>query len=227
MIVDESLHSRIARSWSDNADAWTRVVRDGLIPSRRAGTDEAIVAASLALGDGPVLDVGCGEGWLVRECGLRGIRAHGIDVSAALIGRARELGGGTFDVVAYEALEADPAIAAGPWQGIVCNFSLLGDPVHPLLGALRSRLAPNGALLIQTVHPWSARGDAPYESAWRTESFDAFAVAFPTPMPWYYRTLSAWIEEIARAGLRVTRTFEPVAGDAGAPLSLLLQCERA
>jgi SAM-dependent methyltransferase len=193
----------------------------------RAGTDDAIVAASLSLGEGPLLDVGCGEGWLVRELGLRGLRAHGIDVSAALVDRARALGGGTFDVVAYDQLESDPAVAAGRWQGIVCNFSLLGNPLHPLLGALRRRLAPHGSLVIQTVHPWSARGDAPYQSAWRTESFDAFAVAFPTPMPWYYRTLDAWFDEIALADLRVVRVMEPVSTDTGAPLSLLLQCERA
>ena len=226
-MTDHDLHARIARSWTDNADAWTRVVRDGLIPSRRAGTDEAILAASLTLGDGPLLDVGCGEGWLVREVGLRGLRAHGLDVSPSLIDRARELGGGTFEVATYDALESDRTIAAGPWQGIICNFSLLGDPVHPVLAALRQRLAPHGALLIQTVHPWSARGDAPYQSGWRTESFDAFAVAFPTPMPWYYRTLSAWFAEIAFAGLRVTRLLEPVHADTGAPLSLLLECERA
>ena len=226
-MADRDLHARIARSWTDNADAWTRVVRDGLVPSRRAGTDEAIIAASLTLGDGPLLDVGCGEGWLVRELGLRGVRAHGIDVSASLIARARELGGGTFGVAAYDALEADPDLAAGPWQGIVCNFSLLGDPVHPLLVALRQRLTQHGALLIQTVHPWSARGDAPYESAWRTELFDAFAIAFPSPMPWYYRTLRAWFDELALAGLRVVRLLEPVNAATGAPLSLLLHCERA
>ncbi len=226
-MTDHDLHTRIARSWTDNADAWTRVVRDGLIPGRRAGTDEAIVAASLTLGDGPLLDVGCGEGWLVRELGVRGVRADGIDVSASLIDRARELGGGAFDVAAYDSLEADPDIAAGPWQSIVCNFSLLGDPVYPLLAALRQRLAPHGALLIQTVHPWSARGRAPYESAWRTESFDAFAVAFPSPMPWYYRTLCAWFDEIALAGLRVVRLLEPVNAVTGAPLSLLLHTERA
>ena len=173
--VDE----QIARSWTANAEAWTQVVRDGLIPSRQAGTDAAIVAACATLDTGPVLDVGCGEGWLVRALGDRGVVATGIDVSAPLIAHATALGGGTFGAATYAQLESDASIAPGPWRGIVCNFALLGDPLHPLVSALRARLVPGGRILIQTVHPWTARGDAPYRSQWRTESFDGFGVAFP------------------------------------------------
>lgn len=218
---------RITESWTENADAWTQVVRDGLIPSRQAGTDAAIVAASAAYGAGPVLDVGCGEGWLVRALSVQGIVAAGVDVSAPLIERARELGGGAFDVATYAAIESDATVAAGPWRTIVCNFALLGDPLHPLLAALRARLVPGGRLLVQTVHSWSARGEAPYRSEWRTETFDAFAVPFPAPMPWYYRTLSSWLQEFTLAGLRVTRVDEPVHPVTGAPLSLVFHCEAA
>lgn len=216
--------ARIAASWTDNAAAWTQVVRDGLIPSRKAGTDQAIVSAVSALAPGPILDVGCGEGFLVRELALRGIAAHGIDVSAPLIEQARAAGG-AFSVMGYDQLQRDPDAAAGPWRGIVCNFSLLGDPLHPLLAALRARLEPEGVLLIQTVHSWSAKGDGPYRSEWRTEAFDAFAVPFPTPMPWFYRTLGSWHREFALAGLRVTRIDEPAHPVTGAPLSLLFHCE--
>lgn len=223
----EESDRKLVDSWTENAEAWTQVVRDQLIPSRRDGTDAAIVMACLTLGAGPVLDVGCGEGWLVRELGLRGVPATGVDVSAPLITRAQERGGGAFAVATYEDLERDANVVAGPWHGIVCNFSLLSDPLHPLLRALRSRLDANGRLLIQTVHPWTAKGDAPYRSAWRTESFDAFAVPFPSPMPWYYRTLASWLEEIAVAGLRVERIDEPVHPTTGAPLSLVLHCRTA
>jgi 2-polyprenyl-3-methyl-5-hydroxy-6-metoxy-1,4-benzoquinol methylase len=225
MSEHRAIHERIAESWTDNAAAWTQVVRDGLIPSRTAGTNAAVVQACLSLAQGPVLDVGCGEGWLVRELAVRGIAATGVDVSAPLIAEAAQRGGGTFAVATYDQLERDATLAAGPWAGIVCNFALLADPLHPLLGALKNRLQPNGRLIVQTVHSWSARGDAPYRSGWRTEAFDAFAVAFPTPMPWYYRTLSSWLEEFARAGLSVTQLDEPLHPETGAPLSLLFHCE--
>lgn len=224
---EQTRDAAIIRSWTDNAGAWTTVVRDGLIPSRQAGTDAAIVTAALTLAPGPVLDVGCGEGWLVRALAARGIAATGIDVSAPLIEQARAPGGGTFDVVTYADLCEDARVMGGPWRGIICNFALLGDPVHPLLSALRLRLEPGGTLLVQTVHSWSARGDAPYRSEWRTESWGAFAIPFPAAMPWYYRTLGAWMAEFATAGLRVVRLDEPLHPETGAPLSLLFHCEAA
>lgn len=222
---DGAQESQIEQSWTDNADAWTQVVREGLIPSRQAGTDAAIVAAVSRCGRGALLDVGCGEGWLVRAASGLGFAATGIDVSAPLIDAAAALGGGAFAVATYADLERDATVAAGPWAVICCNFSLLGDPLHPLLAALRARLAPGGRLLIQTVHPWSARGDAAYRSAWRTESFDAFAVRFPSAMPWYYRTLASWVEQLSLAGLTLNGVSEPVHPETGAPLSLLLDCE--
>jgi 2-polyprenyl-3-methyl-5-hydroxy-6-metoxy-1,4-benzoquinol methylase len=175
-VSDPSRDHAITESWTDNAAAWTQVVRDGLIPSRQAGTDAAIVAACLSCGTGPLLDVGCGEGWLVRAVASQGVTAHGVDVSTPLIDRARELGGGRFDIATYAQLEGDASIFAGPWQTIVCNFALLGDPLHPVLAALRRRLAPGGRVLVQTVHAWTARGDAPYHDGWRTERFDAIVL---------------------------------------------------
>jgi SAM-dependent methyltransferase len=222
---ERARESQIEQSWTDNADAWTQVVREGLIPSRQAGTDAAIVSAVARCARGPLLDVGCGEGWLVRVAGGLGFAATGLDVSAPLIDAATALGGGTFAVATYAALERDMSVAVGPWAVICCNFSLLGDPLHPLLSALRLRLAPGGRLLIQTVHPWGARGDAAYRSAWRTESFDAFAVPFPMAMPWYYRTLASWLEQLTLSGLAVTRLSEPLHPETGSPLSLLLECE--
>lgn len=226
MSAGDETHERIARSWTDNAEAWTHAVRAKLIPSRAAGTDAAIVEACLRHPHGPVLDVGCGEGWLVRALLAHGIEAHGLDVSAALIERAVALGG-TYSVATYAQLENDPRCAAGPWGTIVCNFALLGDPLHPLLAALTARLRHGGALFVQTVHPWTARGDAAYVDAWRTERFESFSTPFPTPMPWFYRTMSSWHDQFALAGLRVMQLTEPLHPETGAPLSLLFRCVAA
>jgi 2-polyprenyl-3-methyl-5-hydroxy-6-metoxy-1,4-benzoquinol methylase len=224
---DALRHDHIAESWSSNAAAWTAVVRGKLIPSREAGTDAAIVQACLARGAGSLLDVGCGEGWLARSLHAHGFSVTGADVSAALIGEARDLGGGTFTVATYADLVANSALVPGPWPTIVCNFALLGDPLHPMLAALRERLAPGGRLLVQTVHSWAARGEWPYRDAWRTETFSVFAVPFPSAMPWYYRTLSSWVHQFSLAGLRVVQLDEPSHPETGAPLSLLFHCEVA
>ena len=214
----------ITASWVANADAWTAAVREHRIASRTAGTDRAIVETVLRHRPGRLLDVGCGEGWLARALAPHGYAVVGIDASAPLIARARELGGAEFRVLSYEALTRDPRLAGGPYDVAVLNFALLGAPVAPLLAAVASRLAARGVLLIQTVHPWTAAGDQPYADGWRLETFDAFGEAFPAPMPWYFRTLASWLAELTSAGLVVDRLEEPLHLQTGRPLSLVLTC---
>lgn len=215
--------ARLLASWEDNAAAWTDAVRTQKIPSRRAGTDAAIVAACMRTAARSILDVGCGEGWLARELASDGRQVHGIDGSAELIAHATSAGSSaTFAVVDYDRVISDTGAAAGPWDLVVCNFALLGDPLVPLLAALSRRIAPQGRLIIQTIHPWSVMGDGRYDAGWREENFQGFGIAFPSSMPWYYRTLGSWIAELRAAGLSVAELEEPVHPDTGRPLSMLL-----
>ena len=209
-------------SWDRNAAAWSETVRAGGIPSRRAGTDAAIVEAVARVPGRRVLDVGCGEGWLARALAERGREVVGVDGSAELVRLAREAGGGAFFVLRYDEIEADADRLGGPFDAVVCNFALLGDRAAPLLRALASVLAPDGRLLVQTVHPFTACGDAPYRDGWRTEDFAAFARPFPAAMPWYFRTVGSWLAEAREAGLDVVETEEPMHPDTGRPLSLIL-----
>lgn len=214
---------RLRRSWDANAGAWAEVVREGRIESRRLATDAAIVEAVAALSPRRVLDVGCGEGWLARALVGSGVDVVGVDGSEALIRRARELGGGEFLVAGYPELVRNPAVAGGSYDAVVCNFALLGEEIAELLLALRRRLAPQGRLLIQTVHPWSVLGDEPYRDGWRTEGWQGFAGQFPEPMPWFFRTLGSWIRCLGEAGLAVDEVREPLHPGSGRPLSLLLR----
>ncbi len=229
-------------SWEANAAAWTDAVRGGRIPSRRAGTDAAVLTACAralegATGEGGrarrVLDVGCGEGWLARALAAGGADVLGVDGSAALIDAARAAtttdggaGVARFEVASYDDLVARADRAAGPFALIVCNFALLGDPLAPLLAALGRRLAEGGRLVVQTAHPWAAAGDGRYESGWRVETFASFEQPFPSPMPWFFRTLGSWVGELGTAGLRLLTLGEPTYPETGRPLSLLLECGR-
>jgi 2-polyprenyl-3-methyl-5-hydroxy-6-metoxy-1,4-benzoquinol methylase len=222
-----SQEDALVRSWSRNADAWTRTVREGGIESRRLATDAAIVRTVLERRPRQVLDLGCGEGWLARALAEQGTGVVGIDVSPELVEAARRAGGGEFHAVSYDTLVADPSLARGEYDAVVCNFSLLDEHLQPLLAALRSVLCPGGVLVIQTVHPWTAAGEGAYEDGWRTETFAGFGEGFAAPMPWYFRTLASWMAVLAAAGYALADLREPLHPNTGRPASLILTCRVA
>jgi 2-polyprenyl-3-methyl-5-hydroxy-6-metoxy-1,4-benzoquinol methylase len=222
-LPDQDLEKQLQQSWTENAAAWTEAVRQGRIASRKAGTDAAIRDAILNFPPCRVLDLGCGEGWLARFLSPHSYEVTGIDSSDALVAQATSAGGGRFFTVSYQDLVRNPAELAGPFRLIVANFSLLGQEVAPLLKALRSRLEPDGSILIQTLHPLVFGPAARYESGWRVETFTQMGSAFSAHMPYYLRTFGAWLEEINAAGLTLMCCREPLDPETGRPLSLLLQ----
>jgi 2-polyprenyl-3-methyl-5-hydroxy-6-metoxy-1,4-benzoquinol methylase len=208
----------LAWSWDRNAGNWTRVVRERLVPSRRAGTDQAVLNAVVELAPKRLLDIGCGEGWLVRAAVARaGCAAVGIDGAAALIDAARAADPiSLYRVVDYDSFAASDI---GVYFDVaVFNYSLFAEDLAPLLRAAAARLAPGGAIVIQTPHP----GDGT-EDGWRTEDFTAFDGGDWAAMPWYYRTSGSWRATVRDAGLEIRDIREPAAED-GRVLSLLLIC---
>lgn len=224
-MTDDQREAALIWSWMANAEAWTRAVREGRIESRRVATDAAIVQAVVERDPGRVLDLGCGEGWLMRALAERGIETIGLDVSLELVVAAEETGGGRFRCCSYDEVIADPTRAGGPYDVIAANFSLLGAEVRPLLAALRQNLREEGALVIQTVHPWTASEGERYADGWRTETFAAFGEDFAEPMPWYFRTLESWMDALRGAGFCLSALREPVHPKTGKPASLLMVAE--
>jgi SAM-dependent methyltransferase len=213
-------------SWERNAALWTVAVREGAIPSRAAGTDQAIIDAVTALRPRRIIDIGCGEGWLVRRLADElGCEAAGMDGSAALIDQARAAHqGGSYMVLTYQALALRPDRLGGPYDVAVCNFSLLGEDIVPVLGAAAAALAQTGTLIVQTLHPWNISGAEAYADGWRNETFAAFESDAWAPMPWYFRTLGSWFEVFKAAGLAVTAVGEPINQQSRKPLSVIFHC---
>ena len=227
--MTDDQETQIATSWQRNAGRWAQAIAENRIASRRAGTDRAIVETIARLRPRHVLDLGCGEGWLTRALVERiGCRVVGVDGSRDLVATARRLDpGSTYLHLSYEAIIAEPARLPGAVDLIACNFALFGQALSPLLAALTHVLVPGGAIVIQTLHPWRSGSAATYRDGWRTESFAGLGGEAWATMPWYFRTLSSWTEEIGAAGLAVGEIVEPVEADGGDPLSLIMICRRA
>ena len=226
MSDDPLSDARVIDSWLKNASPWTNAVRENQIESRRLVTNEAIVDAVLSRSPKTALDIGCGEGWLVRALADRGVQATGVDVVPSLIEQAKKAGGGQFRVVSYE------AIAAGELDVkvdvAVANFSLIGkESVETLVARVPRLLNAGGAFVVQTLHPLVARGDLPYEDGWRTGSWAGFSEEFSDPAPWYFRTVESWTKLLAVSGLKLTDTREPLHPGTGKPASIIFVAEPA
>ncbi len=212
-------------SWEQNALAWTDVVRDQGIESRRLVTDDAIVQAALRVCSErksvKVLDLGCGEGWLTRRLCAEGLPVTGCDGSVELIQQAQALNESLSEsptgkqahylCLSYDTLSLEPAQAGSDYDLIIANFALLSEDLAPLLSALRQISVKNAHLLIQTLHPFNA--GEPYCNGWRREDFTGFGDPEQnnwTPMPWYFRTVSGWLQLLQDAGWQLKHLAEPV-----------------
>ena len=212
--------ARLLDSWQDNAAAWTAAVRSGAIESRRLATDAAILDAVIERRPRKVLDLGCGEGWLVRALAERGVAAVGVDGAAPLVEAAAQAGG-SFLRLSYAELIAAPERCGEDFDLVVANFALLEEEIGPLLAALHGIMSTDGRLLVQTLHPLAA--GPPYEDGWRTEHFCGFGEGTWTPMPWYFRTLGSWLGVLRQAGFALQALREPVHPQERRPLSLLME----
>ena len=205
--------------WQQNAAPWVDAIRDQEIASRVLATNHAIESAVLATQPKSVIDVGCGEGWLVRALAQQGISARGADAIPALIDAARRLGG-EFAVASYE----DIARGRLDWKAdtVSCNFALIGkESTVQLLRGVPGLLQPGGRFVVQTLHPVEACGSLPYEDGWRQGSWDGFNQHFENAAPWYFRTLESWRVLFSDCGLHLVAEHWPIHPGTGRPASVL------
>jgi 2-polyprenyl-3-methyl-5-hydroxy-6-metoxy-1,4-benzoquinol methylase len=221
MTLDPLSDAKIVDSWHRNAEPWTAAVRESRIESRTLVTNHAIVDAVLSRRPKSVLDIGCGEGWLVRALAERDIRAIGVDIVPDLVDKATRAGGGEFRVASYETIAAGQ-LDVPPVDVVVANFSLLGkESVDDVIRRTPALLHPQGALIVQTLHPLVACGDLPYVDGWRPGSWSLPNAGFCDPAPWYFRTIESWVRLVVASGFRVVEIREPLHPTSQKPASVV------
>lgn len=216
--------AQIIDSWHKNAAPWTTAIREQQIESRKLVTDWAISEAILSCSPSSVLDLGCGEGWLVRYLIDKNIKAVGVDAIASMIAQAKQITTGDFYVASYEEIiQGKLNISA---DVVVCNFSLFGQEiVTKLFQTISSLINPNGSFIVQTLHPLVACGELPYHDGWREGSWNGFNKDFTAPPPWYFRTLESWVKLFADSGLRLLELREPIHPIEHKPASVIFIAE--
>ena len=216
---------QILDCWHQNADPWTDAIRHDEIASRVLATNLAIESAVVATQPVSVIDVGCGEGWLVRRLLQRGIAARGLDLVPALVESASRQGG-EFAVASYD----DIARGAVDWRAdtVSCNFALIGQQsTEQLLRGVPQLMNPGATFIVQTLHPVEACGTQAYEDGWRKGSWDGFNQRFVNAAPWYFRTLESWRALFAATGLRLISEHWPIHPRTGRPASVVFSAEIA
>ena len=179
-----SQHSdeKIIEFWRKNTTQCAAAVRDEDIASRKLLTNKAIVDAIVDHCPESVLDLGCGEGWLIRKLQPHVKHLTGVDAVPDLIAFAQASDGGEFYVLPYESITRREF--TGSFDAVVCNFSLLGkESVDGLFGVIPSLLNLDGVFIVQTLHPLVACGDKHYVDGWRNGSWVGFSKDIVDPAP--------------------------------------------
>lgn len=129
------------------------------VPRWIAAADEADRTALVGL-TGPVLDIGCGPGRMVRAALDNGMQACGLDVAPAAVAYCRRAGLPVLQRNIFDRLPLE-----GRWNGLLLldgNVGIGGD-VPALLARCHDLLRPGGALIAE-AHPDRTRDAA---ALWR------------------------------------------------------------
>jgi len=155
--MDDQKLTNCQASYDAVADEYVRRIFDEL---RHKPLDRELLDqfAERVRDAGTACDMGCGPGQVARYLHERGVEVCGVDLSPAMVERARRLTPGV-DFQKGDMLSLD--VADGTWAGIAAFYSLIHIPreeVPRALRELRRVLQPGGVLLVafhigdETIH---------------------------------------------------------------------------
>lgn len=184
--------------WATSATAWIDSLGEAGDFGRAHVLDGPMLARVREGRFRRMLDVGCGEGRFCRMAQVLGVETTGVDPTAALLGRARDLDpAGRYLDGRAEALPA----ADGAFDLVVSYLTLIDIPdLDAALDEMLRCLAPGGVLLIANLNPFAT---APQPLV-RIEGTDGRA----------YRVIERYFEErgdvVSWRGIAVTNHHRPM-----------------
>ncbi len=220
----------VARLWDANAERWTEDVRAGFDVFRDAYNNPAFFAFVGPVAGLDVLDAGCGEGTNTRLFARAGARMVGVDLSAAMIERARateqaEPLGIRYAVGSFTELSG---IEDAAHDLVVSTMALMDSPdLDAALAAFARVLRPGGRLCFSVTHPCFTNAAMGFgeEDGVSFLRVRAYAVESPVVETWKFgaapegtppfriayfpRTLSTLVHAVLGAGFRLDGLAEP------------------
>jgi SAM-dependent methyltransferase len=169
-----------------------------------------------------VVDIACGHGRLSRELARRGALMVGIDISEALLEKAisREQAEPMGIVYVHADVAAPHLLEGEVFDGATCGFGLSDiDDLDGAVATVARLLRPGGFFAVSILHPcfpgWEGKGANPswqpgrgyFEEGWWLSDGPLGGVR--TKVGANHRTLSTYVNTLARHGLMLEEIAEP------------------
>ena len=180
-----------------------------------------------------VLDLACGQGRMSRYLARRGADVLGVDVSAAMLSKARAAGPAGITYLRADVTGAPTWWDGRPFDGCTCELALMDiDDLAGALATVAAVLRPGGWFVASVMHPcfpgngrgqssWPPGGGYEREGWWTSPGHNPAGVRIRVGAT--HRKLSTILNALHDAGLEAERFAEP---PAPVPTYLLWRCRR-
>jgi ubiquinone/menaquinone biosynthesis C-methylase UbiE len=183
-------HEDVGRYWNGNADAWTKLSREGYDVYRDHLNTPAFLAMLPDVAGLAGLDIGCGEGHNTRLLARRGARVTAVDIAVRFIAHARRM-------EMEEPLGIDYRVASavalpfgeGTFDFVTGFMSFMDVPETDRVLAEAFRvLRPGGFLQFSITHPC-------FDTPHRRNLRDANRITYALEVGDYFRNLEGEVTE--------------------------------
>lgn len=209
--------------WDASAAAWLAVQGEHGDFGRAAVLDPVMLELALAAG-GRFLDVGCGEGRLVRMLAAQGMTGCGIDPTEALIDTARQRDpAGDYRVAGGEALP----FSDGEFDLVISCLALCDMPDLDAAASEMARvLRPGGRLIFANLSSINTAGAWEKDLLGRPRHYaiDDYMVERTVRQRWagidvlnWHRPFSAYFAAFLGQGLALRQFLEPMVHPSAPP----------